>query len=144
MSQRRTPDLVDLGHPPRRAPTPPAAATFFFCVDLSTHIDTEAIREAYNEVRQDTVDIEWLVLKYDGTRIVCSAKGTTFDKFKEEFGEDERAYGYIRVQMGDEMSKRQKFLLVTWVGQGVGVIKRAKMSTDKALVKNILSCMVYT
>ncbi|KAG8279041.1 Synaptotagmin-12 [Homalodisca vitripennis] len=32
MSQRRTPDLVDLGHPPRRAPTPPAAATFFFCV----------------------------------------------------------------------------------------------------------------
>uniref|UniRef100_A0A1B6FQA0 Coactosin-like protein n=1 Tax=Cuerna arida TaxID=1464854 RepID=A0A1B6FQA0_9HEMI len=108
-------------------------------VDLSTHIDTEAIREAYNEVRQDTVDIEWLVLKYDGTRIVCSAKGTTFDKFKEEFGEDERAYGYIRVQMGDEMSKRQKFLLVTWVGQGVGVIKRAKMSTDKALVKNILS-----
>lgn len=41
--------------------------------------------------------------------------------------------------MGDEMSKRQKFLLLTWVGQGVGVIKRAKMSTDKALVKAILS-----
>lgn len=40
------------------------------------------------------------------------------------------------------MSKRQKFLLVTWIGNGVGVIKRAKMSTDKALVKNILSVSI--
>jgi hypothetical protein len=48
-------------------------------------------------------------------------------------------------QMGDEMSKRQKFLFLTWVGPLVGVIKRAKMSTDKAMVKDIivvsLSCM---
>lgn len=41
--------------------------------------------------------------------------------------------------MGDEISKRIKFLLVTWVGNNVGVIKRAKMSTDKALVKSIIS-----
>lgn len=41
-------------------------------------------------------------------------------------------------QMGDEMSKRQKFLFLTWVGPSVGVIKRAKMSTDKAMVKDII------
>jgi hypothetical protein len=41
-------------------------------------------------------------------------------------------------QMGDEMSKRQKFLFLTWVGPSVGVIKRAKMSTDKAMVKEII------
>jgi hypothetical protein len=40
--------------------------------------------------------------------------------------------------MGDEMSKRQKFLFLTWVGPSVGVIKRAKMSTDKAMVKDII------
>ncbi|KAG8270789.1 hypothetical protein J6590_077319 [Homalodisca vitripennis] len=39
MSQRRTPDLVDLGHPPRRAPTPPAAATFFFCIPENVIIE---------------------------------------------------------------------------------------------------------
>nr|CAD7207172.1 unnamed protein product [Timema douglasi] len=41
--------------------------------------------------------------------------------------------------MGDEMSKRQKFLFLTWVGPSVGVIKRAKMSTDKAMVKEIIA-----
>jgi len=39
--------------------------------------------------------------------------------------------GYIRNQMGDEMSKHKKFFFLTWIGQEVGVIQRAKMSTDK-------------
>ena len=41
-------------------------------------------------------------------------------------------------QTGDEMSKRAKFVLVTWVGQNVSVMKKAKMSTDKALLKDII------
>lgn len=41
-------------------------------------------------------------------------------------------------QTGDEMSKRAKFIFVTWVGQNVGIIKRAKMSTDKAIIKQIV------
>ena len=36
------------------------------------------------------------------------------------------------------MSKRAKFVLVTWVGQNVSVMKKAKMSTDKALLKDII------
>lgn len=46
---------------------------------------------------------------------------------------------FLLQQTGDEMSKRSKFLLVTWVGLGVSPIKKAKMSTDKALVKEILA-----
>lgn len=41
-------------------------------------------------------------------------------------------------QTGDEMSKRAKFILVTWVGAGVSVMKKAKMSTDKALMKDVI------
>ncbi|XP_050552380.1 uncharacterized protein LOC118277566 [Spodoptera frugiperda] len=44
-----------------------------------------------------------------------------------------------KLQMGDEMSKRKKFLFVTWVGPNVSVINRAKMSTDKAIIKDIIS-----
>ena len=40
-------------------------------------------------------------------------------------------------QTGDEMSKRAKFVMVTWIGPGVSVMKKAKMSTDKALMKDI-------
>lgn len=83
------------------------------------------------------------VFKFDESRIVCSAKGSEFEKFKEQFAENERAFGYIRLQTGDEMSKRQKFLFITWVGPGVSVIKRAKMSTDKSIIKNILSVCIY-
>ena len=35
------------------------------------------------------------------------------------------------------MSKRAKFVMVTWIGPGVSVMKKAKMSTDKALMKDI-------
>lgn len=40
---------------------------------------------------------------------------------------------------GDEMSKRAKFALVTWVGNDVNPLKRAKISIDKALVKDVLT-----
>ena len=41
-------------------------------------------------------------------------------------------------QTGDEMSKRAKFVFVTLVGPSVSVMKKAKMSTDKALMKDII------
>lgn len=68
-----------------------------------------------------------------------SAIGSEFEKFKAQFTENERAFGFIRVQVGDELSKRQKFVFITWVGPAVSVIQRAKMSTDKALMKHIIS-----
>ncbi|KAG8228662.1 hypothetical protein J437_LFUL008899 [Ladona fulva] len=79
------------------------------------------------------------VFKFDGNRIIVSGTGTDFEDFKVQFGEDDRAFGYLRIQMGDEMSKRKKFLFLTWVGPSVGVIKRAKMSTDKAMVKEVIA-----
>lgn len=83
------------------------------------------------------------MFKFEGARIVCSAKGSEFDQFREQFSDNERAFGYIRLQTGDEMSKRQKFLFVTWVGPQVSVIQRAKMSTDKSIVKNVISVSIF-
>ena len=52
--------------------------------------------------------------------------------------DDERAFGFVRMTTGDEMSKRVKFVLVTWMGGNVSAMKRAKMSTDKAQVKSLI------
>lgn len=41
------------------------------------------------------------VFKFEGTHIICSAKGTQFEKFREQFADDERAFGYIRLQVID-------------------------------------------
>lgn len=84
------------------------------------------------------------VFKFDGPRIICTERGQCFEDFRQQFGDNERAFGYIRIQMGDEMSKRKKFIFLTWIGQDVGVIQRAKMSTDKALIKDVLNVSSFS
>lgn len=106
---------------------------------MITSMDRESVREAYEEVRNNLCDNEWAVFKFDSTEIICAAKGIGFDDFQQQFMDDERAFGYIRIAMGDEMSKRSKFLFLTWIGCDVGVMQRAKMSTDKSLMKEVIS-----
>ena len=53
--------------------------------------------------------------------------------------DDERVYGYVRFETGDEMSRRAKFAFVTWIGPAVSPLKKAKVSTDKAFIKEIVS-----
>ena len=54
--------------------------------------------------------------------------------------DDQRGYGYVRFEIGDEMSRRKKFAFITWIGPSVSPLKKAKVSTDKAFVKRI--CVV--
>ena len=51
--------------------------------------------------------------------------------------DDDRAYAYVRFETGDEMSRRAKFAFITWIGPSVGALKKAKVSTDKAFIKEI-------
>lgn len=116
---------------------------FSFQMPMATSMDKEVIREAYEDVRSNLTDTEWAVFKFESTEIICAAKGMGFEEFKEQFADDERAFGYIRIQTGDEMSKRSKFLLVTWIGPEVGVMQGAKMSTDKSIIKEIISVRFF-
>lgn len=106
---------------------------------MSTSVDRETIASSYNDVRSDASEINWMVLKYNGTAIEVNKTGEDFGEFHEQFADHERAFGFIRIQTGDEMSKRSKFVLVTWCGQDVQPLKRARMSTDKSLVKDVIS-----
>ena len=54
------------------------------------------------------------------------------------FVDDERVYAYVRFETGDEMSRRKKFAFITWIGPSVSPLKKAKVSTDKAFVKDIV------
>lgn len=78
------------------------------------------------------------MFKYENQQIACTSKGVDFQEFRNCFEENERAFGYIRLETGDEMSRRQKFVFITWIGPQVGVIHRAKMSTDKSLMKAVI------
>lgn len=51
-------------------------------------------------------------------------------------------YGYLRVVSGDSESKRSKFVFISWVGEKVGPLKRAKVSVHKASVKQIIQVII--
>ncbi|XP_074534154.1 coactosin-like protein [Halichoeres trimaculatus] len=105
---------------------------------MSTSVDKDACREAYNQVRDDNTDINWAAFKYDGHLIVPAGQGTDYEEFKQMCTDDVRLFGFIRITTGDAMSKRAKFTLITWIGDNVSGLKRAKISTDKAKVKEIV------
>eukprot|EP00092_Neocalanus_flemingeri_P096868 GFUD01123343.1.p1 GENE.GFUD01123343.1~~GFUD01123343.1.p1 ORF type:complete len:238 (+),score=62.34 GFUD01123343.1:103-816(+) len=106
--------------------------------NMATAVDKEAIKEAYNEVMADKNGVEWAAFTFTDNKLGVTATGDDFDSFKSHFGPDDRGFGYIKIMTGDEMSKRSKFVLSTWVGPNVSVMKKAKMSTDKALMKEII------
>ncbi|XP_034644611.1 coactosin-like protein [Trachemys scripta elegans] len=105
---------------------------------MATKIDKEACREAYNLVRDDGTDITWVTFKYDGSTIVPGDQGTDYEEFTRECKDDIRLFGFVRFTTGDAMSKRVKFALITWIGENVSGLQRAKTGTDKTLVKEVV------
>ncbi|XP_068723103.1 coactosin-like protein [Montipora capricornis] len=105
---------------------------------MAATADKEAMTKAYLDVRDDKVESNWTVFKYEDKNIVHAASGTDYEEFRSQFGEGERAYGYVRVETGDELSKRAKFAFITWIGESVPALQKAKVSTDKATVKQVI------
>eukprot|EP00049_Salpingoeca_infusionum_P017285 m.352388 g.352388 ORF g.352388 m.352388 type:complete len:142 (+) comp16510_c0_seq1:273-698(+) len=101
-------------------------------------IDKEAMYESYEDVRNDDTPTMWVAFKYDNKVIKPAASGEDYGEFLSLLGEDERVYGFVRFETGDELSKRAKFALITWVGPRTSVLKKAKVSTDKAFVKQVV------
>lgn len=50
-------------------------------VAMTTSIDADTIRQAYDDVRSDMTPTQWAVFKFEGARIICSAKGARFFRF---------------------------------------------------------------
>ena len=105
---------------------------------MSSKIDKQTITKAYEDIRSDKNETQWGVFIIEGDTIKLSGTGNSFDEFKSSFGDGDRGFGFIRIHTGDELSKRAKFVLVTWVGPGVSFVKKAKMSVDKTVIKEVI------
>lgn len=105
---------------------------------MATKIDKEACRTAYNLVRDDCSAVIWVTFKYDGSTIVPGEQGAQYQDFIQQCTDDVRLFAFVRFTTGDAMSKRSKFALITWIGENVGGLQRAKTGTDKTLVKEVV------
>ncbi|KAK3755426.1 hypothetical protein QZH41_016629 [Actinostola sp. cb2023] len=104
------------------------------------NVDKEGVEHGYESVRNDSSDETWALFGYDDNeKIIHLKSGTVYDEFIDEFVENKRLYGFVRFKTGDELSKRAKFVFITWIGDSVSPLKKAKVSTDKGNVKAVIT-----
>uniref|UniRef100_A0A5F9DL18 Coactosin-like protein n=1 Tax=Oryctolagus cuniculus TaxID=9986 RepID=A0A5F9DL18_RABIT len=109
---------------------------------MATKIDKEACRAAYNLVRDDGSAVIWVTFRYDGCTIVPGEQGAEYERFVQQCTDDVRLFAFVRFTTGDAMSKRSKFALITWIGENVSGLQRAKTGTDKTLVKEVVQVLL--
>ncbi|TPX40887.1 hypothetical protein SeMB42_g05830 [Synchytrium endobioticum] len=101
------------------------------------------IAVAYDDVRNDKTDTNWLCMQYQDEKsdaLVLAGTGSGgLAEFSAQLKDDQAAFGYLRMVVGnDALSQRAKFLLVSWCGAKVRVMRKAKLSVHIADVKTVL------
>jgi len=101
------------------------------------------IAEAYEKVRKNDDETMWLLCDYASDKsdaLTLTKTGTGgLDEFAASLEPQRASYGYVRVKYAnDDHSFREKFILVIWIGEGVKVMRRAKVSVHTSDVKHVL------
>lgn len=105
---------------------------------MSVLSNVDEVTSAYQDVRSDTTETNWLLLEYDDKDIKLSEIGMDYDNLLAKFDETNRAFAFVRVISGDELSKRAKFVFITWIGEMVSPFKKGRMSPDGGYVKQVI------
>jgi len=103
-----------------------------------SNLDRISVNKAYEDVRNDGSSTAWAFLRYNDNNIVLDSTGSDYSELLHKFTNDDRAFAFARMMVGDELSKRAKFVMITWIGENVSPLKRAKVSTDKSCVTNVM------
>ncbi|KAJ3742724.1 ADF-like domain-containing protein [Lentinula detonsa] len=101
------------------------------------------IAEAYEDVRSDKTDTNWLLIDYESDRserLQLTQTGTGgLTELREVLDDSKASYAYARVQYSnDKESTREKFVLIVWIGSQCKVMRKAKISVHAADVKAVL------
>ncbi|BGP02681.1 hypothetical protein RTBOTA2_002449 [Rhodotorula toruloides] len=107
-------------------------------------VSDSAIKDAYEAVRSDKDETDWLLLDYaadKSDRLVLTETGKGgLDELKTKFQPGNASFAYVRVKYSNDVeSFREKFVLITWIGPEVRVMRKAKLSVHAADVKRVLS-----
>ncbi|KAI9438631.1 ADF-like domain-containing protein [Lactarius indigo] len=100
------------------------------------------INEAYEEVRSNKSDVNWVLIDYESDRsdklLVTGTGSGGLAELQEKLDPAKASYAYVRVTYSnDKESQREKFILVTWIGSGCKVMRKAKISVHTADVKSV-------
>ncbi|KAJ6473579.1 actin depolymerizing protein [Mycena vitilis] len=106
-------------------------------------VSAPAIDEAYQDVRSDKTDTNWLLLDYESDRsdklqLTSTGKGGLAE-LRDVLDDGKASFAYVRVAYSnDKESTREKFILVVWIGPQCKVMRKAKISVHAADIKSAL------
>jgi len=101
------------------------------------------IQAAYDAVRSDKDETNWLIISYAsavGDKLMLSSTGTGgLAELATKLDDSQAQYAYARVEYAnDTESKRIKFVLIIWIGEGTKVMRKARVSIESGEVKRVL------
>jgi hypothetical protein len=107
-------------------------------------VDAPEILAAYDAVRSDKDDTNWLLISYTsaiGDKLTLTGTGSGgLSELTSQLDEGQAQYGYVRVEYAnDTESKRVKFALVIWIGENTKVMRKARVSIESGAVKRVLA-----
>eukprot|EP00475_Leptophrys_vorax_P014012 TRINITY_DN2037_c0_g1_i1.p1 TRINITY_DN2037_c0_g1~~TRINITY_DN2037_c0_g1_i1.p1 ORF type:complete len:163 (-),score=59.67 TRINITY_DN2037_c0_g1_i1:71-559(-) len=107
-------------------------------------IDTSdpAIQSAWADLTTDDSKNNWMLMKLDGKVVTCCGTGENcLEGVRANLSADDVMWGVIRVEALDVKknvtSKRVKFIFLTWIGDNVPVLKKAKVSLQSQDVRKL-------
>ena len=126
--------------PPRRTPTRSSPTP---AQNTMSGADSPDILAAYDAVRSDKNDTNWLIISYAaavGDALKLTGTGTGgISELATQLDATQAQYAYVRVEYAnDTESKRVKFVLVIWIGEGTKVMRKARVSIESGTVKKVL------
>ncbi|KAI0968688.1 hypothetical protein F4678DRAFT_195954 [Xylaria arbuscula] len=107
-------------------------------------LDAPEILAAYDAVRSDKDETNWLLISYAGAvgdKVKLSGTGKGgLSELATQFDDGQAQYGYVRVEYAnDSESKRVKFVLVVWIGSGTKVMRKARVGFETGAVRKVLA-----
>lgn len=75
-----------------------------------------------------------------GDKLSLTSTGTGgLSELAEKLDPSQAQYAYVRVEYAnDTESKRVKFVMVIWIGEGTKVMRKARVSIESGAVKRVL------
>ena len=106
-------------------------------------LDVPEIAAAYDAVRSDKDETNWLIISYAsavGDKLTLTSTGSGgIAEMADNLDNSQAQYGYVRVEYAnDTESKRVKFVLVIWIGEKTKVMRKARVSIESGAVKRVL------
>ena len=115
-------------------------------LDLSESA-TEPFLNSYKKLSDKSAPNNWMAMSIGDNKLVANGEGTGgWNDLRAAFKDDSVNFGIIKVQAVDEQnSVRDKYIFITYVGSGVSVLKKARVSVQKDGVSKLfggIGCFV--